>query len=204
MSLAVNQAFIGWSMVVSGIIFVLGFFFLAPMFTFRTSLWGPLNDVTYVLALIFIIPFLFGIYGDAQSRLPFHMLSALLFGFFGIGLIAYTQIALVLGRIEFSLNLRQGAVGAGLLGLTFVINHLVGADLKIIPIGLNWLGLAAGLLMSMGLPTGFFYGDVELKMTTGQLGWKNTNLLATGVVILAFLGQIALIIYVFSTGIFHI
>lgn len=204
MSFSVNQALIGWSMVVSGIIFVLSFFFLALMFAFRTSLWGPLNDVTYVLALIFIIPFLLGIYGETQSRSPLLAPLALLLAFLGIGLIAYTQIGLVLGKVEFSVNLRQGAVGAGLLGFAFLINHLIGADLEIIPIGLNWLGLASGFLMSLGLPTGFFYGDIELKMTTGNLNWKTANPLAIGLVIFTFLGQIALIIFVFSTGIFLI
>ena len=50
----------------------------------------------------------------------------------------------------------------------------------------------------------FFYGDIELKMTTGNLNWKTANPLAIGLVIFTFLGQIALIIFVFSTGIFLI
>lgn len=200
MSLFANQVFIGWSLLMSGTVFILSFVFLALMFTTRSSPWGPLNDVTYVLALIMILPFLFSYFSDLSRGQPIIALIALLLGAAGIGLVAYTQLGLVLGKVEFSLNLRQGAFGAGLLGLAFIINHLAGSG--ILPNGLNGLGLAAGILMVMGIPTGLFYGKEELAMTTGQLDWKNTNPSAIASVFATFLGQILLIIFVIVLG-FH-
>jgi hypothetical protein len=200
MSLFANQIFIGWSLLASGIVFILSFVFLALMFATRASPWGPLNDVTYVLALILILPFLFSYFSDLSRGQPIFALIALLLGAAGISLITYTQLGLVLGKVEFSLNLRQGAFGAGLLGLAFIINHLAGSG--ILPYGLNGLGLAAGILMVMGIPTGLFYGKEELAMTTGQLDWKAANRLAISSVFATFLGQILLIIFVIVLG-FH-
>lgn len=200
MSVSANQVFIGWTLLASGVVFIISFIFLALMFTTKTSPWGPLNDVTYVMALILILPFLFGYFSDLRGEHPVIALTALLLGAAGIGLVAYTQIGLVLRKIEFSHNLKQGAFGAGLLGIAFIINLLVGKG--IIPKGLNWLGLAVGILMAMGIPTGLFFGKEELEMTTGKLDWKNTNRLAIVSVTATFLGQILLIILVMTLG-FH-
>jgi hypothetical protein len=201
MSILANQTFIGWTLLTSGIVFILSFIFLALMFSVKTSPWGPLNDVTYVLALILILPLLIAYFNDLRITQPFLALIALLLGFAGIALIAYTQIGLVLRKIEFSLNLRQGAFGAGLLGVAFTINHMLSAG--IIPVGLNWLGLIAGILMATGIPTGLFYGKEEIEMTSGKMDWKNANRLAIASVLATFLGQILLIILVIILG-FHL
>lgn len=202
MSLAANQSYIAWTLLASGIVFIISFVFLALMFTIKRSPWGSLNDVTYVLALIFIIPFLLSFYGGLRGEHPLFALAALLLGIGGIGLIAYTQVGLVLGMIEFSHNLRQGACGAGLLGVAFIINHLTGAGSEILPDGLNWLGLATGILMTMGIPTGLFFGQEELEMTTGKLDWKSANRMAITSVLATFIGQLFLILLVIALG-FH-
>ena len=200
MSLLTNQTFIGWTLLTSGIVFILSFIFLALMFSVKTSPWGPLNDISYVIALVLILPFMIVYFNDLRITQPFLALIALLLGFAGIALIAYTQIGLVLRKIEFSLNLRQGAFGAGLLGVAFTINHMLSAG--IIPFGLNWPGLIAGIFMAMGIPTGLFYGKEDIEMTSGKMDWKNANRLAIASVLATFLGQILLIILVIILG-FH-
>jgi hypothetical protein len=201
MDLEVNQVLLGWMLLVSGIIFIISFIFLALMFSVKTTPWGSLNDVSYSLALLLILPFLVGIFSELNGRHPFFAILALMLGSAGIGLVAYTQVGLVLRKIEFSLNLRQGAFGAGLLGVAFIINHWLSAGF--IPNGLNRLGLVAGILMAMGIPTGLFYGKEELDMTTGKLDWKTANRLAIISVLVTFLGQILLIIFVLTLG-FHL
>ena len=200
MNLLANQTFIGWTLLASGMVFILSFIFLALMFSTKSSPWGTLNDITYVLALILTLPFMIAFFNDLRDSQPFLALAALLLGVLGIGLVAYTQIGLVLRKIEFSLNLRQGAFGAGLLGAAFIINHL--SVTGIIPVGLNWLGLMTGILMAMGIPTGLFYGKEELDITTGKLDWKTANRLAIVSVLATFMGQILLIIFVIILG-FH-
>ena len=204
MSLTANQVFIGWTLLASGIIFIISYFFLGLMFSVKAFPWGPLNDLTYVLAVIFVIPFLVGIYEDLLVTHPFWALIALIIGVGGIGLITYTQVGLVRGVITFSLNLRQGAFGAGLLGIGFIINHLKVMDMGILPPGLIWLALAAGILMAMGIPAGLFFGKEELKLMTGRFDWRSANRLGVAVISAVFLGQFVLIIWVFLTGFYLI
>lgn len=201
MSLSVNSLTVGWSLLFSGIIFILSFVFLALMFTTRKPPWGPLNDVSYVIALLLIIPALIGLYLDLQSIHPTAAIAAAALGITGILIITATQTRLVFGTIDFELNLRQGAFGSGMLGAGFILNHLILLNQAIIPAGLNWLGLISGILMAMGIPTGLFYGKEELEMTTGKLDWKRTSKLAIAAVLSTFIGQIGLIAWVFWLGI---
>jgi len=200
MSLPTNSITIGWLLLSSGIVFIFSFLFLALMFSTRKPAWGPLNDVTYFIALILIIPYLISIFNDHQSLNPVTVFTAVALSITGIAIITITQTRLVLRNIEFELNLRQGAFGSGLLGAGFIIIHTLRLNAAIIPAGLNWLGLASGVLMAMGIPTGLFYGKEELEMTSGKLDWKKANKLAIGSVISTFLGQIGLISWVFWLG----
>ncbi len=201
MSLSVTSNTVGWSLLFSGIVFILSFIFLALMFSTRKGAWGPLNDVTYVIALLLIVPFLIGFSYDPESSNPMAAIIAVAPGITGIVMIAVTQMRLVFKTIEFELNLRQGAFGSGLLGAGFILIHLINLNMAIIPAGLNWLGLMSGFLMAMGIPTGLFYGKEELEMTTGKLDWKKTSKLAIAVVLATFIGQIGLITWVFMLGI---
>ena len=201
MNLSVNSNTIGWSLLFSGIVFVLSFVFLALMFSTRKFPWGPLNDVSYVIALILIVPFLIGFYYDQKIITPIASIIAVTLGVMGILLITITQMRLVFHNIEFELNLRQGAFGSGLLGTAFIINHLIHLNASLIPAGLNWLGLISGVFMAFGIPTGLFYGKEELEMTTGKFDWKNTNKMAVTAVVSTFIGQIGLIVFAFGLGI---
>lgn len=170
------------------------------MFSTRKSPWGPLNDVTYVIAMILIVPYLYKTQQDLKLLYPTNAFIALFLGITGIFIITITQMRLVLGTIEFNLNLRQGAFGSGLLGVAFIINHLLHLYLTMLLPGLNWLGLISGGLMAMGIPTGLFYGREELEMTTGKLDWKKANKIALATVLSTFMGQIGLIVWVFWYG----
>jgi hypothetical protein len=200
MSLPANSTTIGWSLLGSGIVFVFSFLFLALMFSTRKPAWGPLNDVTYFIALILISPYLISIFNDHISTNPIAVTIAVALGITGIAIISITQTRLVLKAVEFEKNLRQGAFGSGLLGVGFIMIHLMRLNVAIIPAGLNWLGLVSGVLMSMGIPTGLFYGKEELEMTSGKLDWKKANKLAIVSVLSTFIGQIGLIAWVFWLG----
>ena len=200
MSLSAYSAMVGWSLILSGIVFIISFVFLALMFSTRRSPWGQLNDISYVIALILIIPFLLRLLDEMNSVNPIAVMIAAALGILGILIITVTQIRLVLKNIEFEKNLRQGAFGSGLLGVGFIIIHLIYLNAALNPAGLVWLGLISGGLMSMGIPTGLFYGREELEMTTGKLDWKKANKLAIAAVISTFLGQIGLIAWVFWMG----
>lgn len=200
MSLPANSELIGWFLLFSGVVFIFSFIFLALMFSTRKPAWGPLNDVTYFIALILILPYLISIFNDHQSLYPAAVNTAVALSITGIAIITITQTRLVLRNIEFELNLRQGAFGSGLLGAGFIIIHTMRLNAAIIPGGLNWLGLANGVLMAMGIPTGLFYGQEELEMTSGKLDWKEANKLAIVSVLSTFIGQIGLIAWVIWMG----
>jgi hypothetical protein len=171
------------------------------MFSTRKSIWGPLNDVSYVIALLLIIPFFIGSINDLKSINFTATLLATVLAVTGILIITITQLRLVLKDIGFELNLRQGAFGSGLLGLGFILLHLLLLNLTLFPTSLVWLGLISGILMTMGIPTGLFYGKEEMKMTTGKLDWKKTSKLAITVVLSTFIGQIGLIAWVYGMGV---
>ena len=200
MSLPADSIIIGWFLLASGIVFIFSFIFLGLMFSTRKPAWGPLNDVTYFIALILIIPYLISILNNHQSLNPPAVITAVALSITGIAIITITQTRLVLRNIEFEHNLRQGAFGSGLLGAGFIIIHTMRLNAAIIPAGLNWLGLVSGGLMAMGIPTGLFYGKEELEMTSGKLDWKKANKLAIVSVLSTFIGQIGLIAWVFWLG----
>ena len=196
-----NNLAIGYTLLISGIVFILSFLFLFLMFTTRRSPWGPLNDISYAIALILLTPVLFSFHNYLRSSNPLLALLAVILILVGILIISITQLRLVFRTIEFELNLRQGAFGSGLLGVGFIIFNLMHLNTAVIPSGSAWLGLFSGILMAMGIPTGLFYSKEELAMTTGQLDWKNTNKLAIVSVSSTFIGQIVLIVWVFWLGI---
>ena len=204
MGLIANANMIGWILIASGIVFILSFIFLALMFSTKRSPWGPMNDVSYVIALVLIIPALLGFYMDLRSDFPAASLTAAGLGITGILIITVTQMRLVFRNIAFDLNLRQGAFGSGLLGIAFIVLHLLVAKNEMITAGIRWLGLASGFLLAFGIPTGLFYGKEELAMTTGELDWKSANKLAILSIMGAFIGQVGLIAWVFWLGIFLI
>lgn len=200
MNLINNMELIGWFLIASGIVFIVSFFFLFLMFKVKTSPFGPLNDITYVLALLLISPFLFGIYQSIRPESPGLTLLGLAAGLIGLGIIAATQIRLVVGKISLEKNMPQGAFGSGLLGIAFIIDSLFIQRLSLLPDHISWLGLATGILMAMGIFTGLFYGKEEFEMMSGRLDWKNANPLALIAVFSSFLGQLGLVIWVFWSG----
>jgi len=200
MSLLANQEIIGWSLLASGAIFIVSFIFLALMFMVKTAPFGPLNDITYVLSLFPILSYMVGIFGDSQPDYPYLALLALLTGITGIGMIMVTQVRLVLKNISLERNMPQGALGSGILGISFIINHLLIQQLNILPSRFNWLGLATGVLMAMGILTGLFYGREMFGMMTGKLDWTTANKLALAVIISNFVAQLGLNTWVFWLG----
>jgi len=200
MSLAVSSYLVGWSSLLSGFVFIISLVFLTLMFSTKTSPWGPLNDVSYVMALLLIVPALFGFYRALNATRPAAAAIALILSVSGILIISITQIRLVLNHIAFKSNLKQGSFGSGLQGIGFVLFHLVHLQTATIPEGLVWLGLISGALLALGIPTSLFYVDEELEILTGKADWKKVNKMAVVVMSLTFIGQIGLFAWVIWYG----
>ena len=54
-----SENLVGWALLASAILSIVGYVFLILMFTVRTNPFGPLNDVFVVLSFLALLPFVF-------------------------------------------------------------------------------------------------------------------------------------------------
>ena len=200
MNILANQELIGWSLLLSAALSILGFIFLSLMFSVKITPFGRLNDITVVLSLLVLLPYMLGVYGSISVDYPILGLIALLTGISGIGLVTVTQTRLVLKKVELEKNMPEVAFDSGLLGTSILLNNLLGHSIKLFPDFHNLSGIATGILMAMGIPTALFFVKELLNMMSGKLIWAKANKAALAMIILSFIGQIGYLIWVIGLG----
>lgn len=200
MNILANQELIGWSLLLSAALSILGFIFLALMFLVKIKPYGRLNDITYVLSLLPLFPYLFGVYGSISIDYPIPGLIIVLIGISGIGLVAVSQTRLIMRKVELEKNMPQVALGSGILGASILLNNLLSHRTQLFPDYHNWSGIVTGLMMAMGIPTALFFGKELLNMMSGKLIWAKANKAALIVIILSFIGQIGYLVWVIGLG----
>ncbi len=207
MNTFVNQGQIGLSLLLSAILSIIGFIFLALMFLIKIKPYGRLNDVTYVLSLLPLLPYLLGIYGSISMDYPFIGIINVIIGISGIGLVTVTQTRLILRKVKLEKNMPEVALGSGILGASILLNNLVSQRTKLFPDNHNWAGIGTGSMMTMGIPTALFFGKELLDLMSGKLIWAKVNKIAILVIILGFIGQIGFLVWSIGLGrylvIFH-
>ena len=207
MNIFVNQGQIGWSLLLSAILSIIGFIFLALMFLVKIKPYGRLNDVTYVLSLFPLFLYLLGIYGSISMDYPFLGFINVIIGISGILLVTVSQTRLILRKVKLEKNMPEVALGSGILGASILLNNLVSQRTKLFPDNHNWAGIVTGLMMTMGIPTALFFGKELLNLMSGKLIWAKANKTAILVIILGFIGQIGFLVWSIGLGrylvIFH-
>jgi len=178
-----NARLAGWSALLSGIVDLVGFVFLILFFALEAPqilqsgepgtppLFGTLNDASFVLVALFLVPVALALHEQLRTQAPTGTWVALVIGLCGM-LVAVVVQALYVPRVIAtaqqapSLNL-----SLGLIGLWLLLVNLFGRA-SAWPRGLRGLGLLVGVCLLL-LPVTYFAGGGAALLDDASAGLSN-------------------------------
>ncbi|MDW7739066.1 MAG: hypothetical protein SCJ97_03265 [Bacillota bacterium] len=113
------------------------------LFAKKGGLFGPLNDLSSIIQVIFMIPLAFYFFSILLPVSRVISTIALLIGLCGMLFSAYGQSLLVLKRITFNQSRKYIPAGTA-IGIWLIIVCLIASREFLIPNTLGWIGITAG------------------------------------------------------------
>jgi Domain of unknown function (DUF4386) len=153
--------FAGWSAYVSAIATILGFATLIAFFALGNP-YGTLNDVCSILIVLSAVPVVFALYRLHRPSNPMAGLLALVMGFIAILAVTVFQIILILTAKTFGDTV---TTAYGFFGVSLMIYGCLALADKILPRGLAWFGILAGVGYVLVI-TGFILGGENHPLTS--------------------------------------
>jgi hypothetical protein len=196
-----SENLVGWSLLASAILSIVGYVFLILMFTVRTNPFGPLNDVFVVLSFLALLPFVFTADMNGQIRNIIYRVIFIASAIVGIFIISFYQLRLVFGKISLKFNMPRVVFGSGLVGISLLLGNNPYIHNGLIPQALLWLGFITGAAMAFGIPGGIFFGNDLFEIMTGKRKFQDLTFAAVIVYGLNFLSQPGFILWAIWMGI---
>ena len=106
--------------------------------------YGKINDISSVFQVLFMIPLALVLYRLIPADTRILGLIAALIGIAGMLVAAYGQTLLVFGKIDFEGSMKYFPAGAA-IGIWLVVTCAFALSQNLIPAGLAWAGILAGL-----------------------------------------------------------
>ncbi|MEK6255848.1 MAG: hypothetical protein N2C13_00845 [Chloroflexota bacterium] len=142
-----NQNFIGWTIITSGIWWILQMIFVTLLYTLKASPFGGMSDFSNILTMLLLLPFSFVLFKSNQESAPTLSLIALMLGIAGILSISIASAMLIAKRIQFLQSLIPVFGGYVAFGISLLINLWIAKNNASMPPSvLNW-----GLMVGLGL-----------------------------------------------------
>ena len=141
-----NLKFIGWTMIISGVWWILQMIFVTLLYTID-SLFGGMSDFSNILTMLLLLPFSFALFKKNRITAPVLSLIALILGITGILSISITSAVLIARKIEFLQSLPPVFGGYVAFGISLLINLWIARkNASLPPSVLNW-----GMMIGLGL-----------------------------------------------------
>ncbi len=141
-----NPNFIGWTMISSGVWWILQMIFVTLLYTIDSP-FGGMSDFSNLLTMLLILPFTFALYRNNQAKAPTFSLIALILGIAGILSIAIASGLLIIKTIEFLQSLPPVFGGYVAFGASLLINFWIARTNNSLPTKV----LAWGMMIGLGL-----------------------------------------------------
>ena len=152
--------FAGWSAYVSAAATIFGFVTLITFFIVGDP-FGIMNDVSSVVIVLSALPVLFSLYQLHRSAFPAANLTALVIGVIATLSAAVVQTIFILTRKTFGDTV---TISYGIFGVSLVIYGCLALADKMLPRGLAWFGIVAGIGYVLVI-TGFIVGGPNHPLT---------------------------------------
>lgn len=170
-----NPSFIGGTAIASAAVWILQYVFLGLMFSVAVKPYGRLSDITYVIAVLLMLPFLAAFYSLFRDEYRLPSLLGLLIGIIGIVYFSTAQIRLIIGQISFNQNMPQAMLAIGLIGSSLLIFNLLARADPQFPSSFVWLGIIFSAFMAQGILTSSYFSQQILDLTSGSFNFSGLN-----------------------------
>ena len=155
--------FAGWSAYVNVIANIIGFVSLFVFF----AVGGPagiINDSSSVFFSLSLIPLALAWYQLHRSLFPSLSLAVTIIGILGMLIAAILQALLVFGLVEFEQTLQTVLIANAIIGVWLIGNGLLAQRSAILPQGLAWIAILAGIGLVL-IIVGFWIGGETQPLT---------------------------------------
>lgn len=148
----------GWSAYVSAAAAVI-VFITAILFFAIGGLFGPLNDISSVFQVLFMLPIALMLYQLLPSNTRLLNRIALMIGMAGMLVTGFGQSLLVFGVITYQQSLTFIPAGAA-IGIWLLLTNMQALASGLLPRGLAWAGILSGVGYIL-TTSGFLLGGQE-------------------------------------------
>lgn len=131
----------GWSAYLTATATIIGFVTLITFFMVGEP-YGTINDISSVVIALAALPVLFALYQSHRSAAPTGSLTALMLGVISALSAAVLQIILIITGKTYG---NAVTLSYGVFGLSLVIFSYLALTDKLLPRGLAWFGILAGI-----------------------------------------------------------
>lgn len=152
--------FAGWSAYVSAAATIFGFVTLITFFIVGDP-FGIMNDVSSIVIVLSVLPVLFALYQLYRPAFPTGSLIALIISVLGALSAAIFQIISITTRKTYGDSV---SLSYGVFGLSLVMYSYLALTDKVLPHGLAWFGIVAGIGYMLVI-TGFILGGENHPLT---------------------------------------
>jgi len=150
-----NKNFIGWTLILSAIMWVLQMTFVSLFYAQSISIFGTLSDLTNIFTMIFLIPFTTLLYKKVSQYKPLLGKISLVLGIIGIFSVSIASLLLISNYIGFIQSLPPIFIGYVAYGISLLIYLSVLKNKQIFtkPILIWGFLVGLGLVSIIGLLT---------------------------------------------------
>jgi Domain of unknown function (DUF4386) len=152
--------FAGWSAYVSAGATIFGFVTLITFFIVGDP-YGIMNDVSSVVIVLSALPVLFALYQIHRSAAPTASLATLIIGVIAALSTSVYQIIFIITRKTYGDSV---TLSYGIFGISLVMYSYLALRDKMLPRGLAWFGIVAGIGYVLVI-TGFIVGGPDHPLT---------------------------------------
>jgi hypothetical protein len=147
----IHPVFTGWTLIASGIVWLLQLVFVTLLYIVGGP-FGALSDFSNALAVLLLLPFALALHRINQAHAAAYSWVALLIGVVGIFTVAVPSILILVGRINFQQSLPPIIAGFAAIGVWLLVSFWILMAHGSLPPNLTRWGLVIGLgLASTGL-----------------------------------------------------
>ena len=149
----------GTSSTLAGIAWIVGSAALIIFFV-KGGIFGRINDAVSVFQFLFLIPVALALHRLLSAYSPVLSLSVVVVGIAAMLVFAALQVLLVLGRVSFEQTFRIVLALGGIVGLWWLVTSVLALNHGVLPAGLAWVGIVAGVSDAIVL-IGYWMGGQE-------------------------------------------
>ena len=184
-----DSRFVGWSAILSGIVDLVGTVFLILFFALEAPqilqsgepstppLFGTLNDATFVLVALFLVPVALALHARERAPAPALSWITLAIGLASLLAIATTQVLYVPRLLSSVQQSPLLTTSLGTMGLWLLLANALAWRGGTLPRGLSGLGIAVGLSLML-MPVTYFAAGGSDMVKDPSAGLSNPLVIA--------------------------